>query len=173
MATTLYISREKWNERCIIPYMNNLNIKNFITRLQPEKLQWSLTTKQCKKFLYLCSFCWATQHRLIPLLCWDQRHPYLFSEYFCATCLVISHVQTRWFCIITLQDWVRNTGKILPFKKKKKYELSYLDLRMKFVLILQWWILMEPDQLKFSGQHWQTCCPSLYFYKFSLLLTFY
>lgn len=95
MAITLYISREKWNEGCIIPCMNNLYIKNFITRLQPEKLQWALTTKLCKKFLFLCCFYWATQHRLIMLFCWDQRHPCFFSESFCATYLVNSQAICR------------------------------------------------------------------------------
>lgn len=77
------------------PIHNNLNIKKFYYQTSARKATVGTDEKSARNVLYLCSFYWATQHRLIPLFCWDQRHPYLFSEYFCATCLMTSQYMCR------------------------------------------------------------------------------
>lgn len=161
MASTVYICSEKLNGRCIVPCMNNLNIKNFITRLTPEKLQWALTAKQVQEiFISLLFLLYCTAQVDATSLLGSKTPTLIFRVLLCS---ILSDFPTHvhWSCIITRQHWVRKTEKNLLFLFSKPHKLCYLDLRLEFVLILQWWVLMEPDQLKFSGHHWQTCCVNI------------
>lgn len=113
------------------PMHEQSEYQKFHYQTSARKATVDTTTKHWKKFLYLCSFYWATQHRLISLLCWDQRHPCPFSEHFCAAYLVTSQPMCRPKDILTLHYYLARLSQ------KDRKESAFLFFKTMLIVLFR------------------------------------